>query len=90
MITRVGSKKLKANTNLDRALNGTVGKDITVVDPKTLKEEGKIELSKPAYAGMGALRVRGADFFESRNADAYRMFYTMSDPVKKNRSIFGS
>ena len=66
------------------------GRDLTIVDPVTLKEEGKIELSKPLYAGMGALRVdSGEDFFNNKNPDAYRFLYTMSDPVKKNRTIFG-
>ncbi|MHC4938791.1 MAG: S41 family peptidase [Planctomycetota bacterium] len=30
VVTRVGSRKLKTDTNLDRALNGTVGKEITL------------------------------------------------------------
>ena len=38
------------------------GGDIKVLDPKTLKEVGKLELSKPLYSGMGALRVQGEEF----------------------------
>lgn len=66
------------------------GKDIAVLDPVTMKEEGKIELSKPLYTGMGALRVDVEDdFFDRKNPDTYRFMYSMSDPVKKNRSLIG-
>ena len=65
------------------------GRDLTIVDPETLEEEGKIELSKPLYSGMGALSVRGRDLFDGKNAGAYRMLYTMRDPVKKNRTLMG-
>ena len=65
------------------------GRDITIVDPETLKEEGKIELSRPLYSGMGPISVRGEDFYDNKNPDGYRMFYTMRDPVKKNRSLAG-
>lgn len=67
-----------------------LGSDIKVIDPVTLKEESKIELSKPLYFGMGPLRVSGDDdFYHHQNPDAYRFIYTMRDPVKKNRSLFG-
>jgi len=65
------------------------GKDITIVDPKTLKEEGRIELSRPLHTGMGPIQVTGGDFFDGKNPKAYRMFYTMRDPVITNRSLFG-
>ncbi len=64
-------------------------KDITVIDPVTLKEEGKIVLSEPAYAGMGGYTVRGDDFFNNLNPNAYRFIWNMTDPVKKNRTFFG-
>ncbi len=65
------------------------GRDITIVDPKTLREEGKVDLSKPLYTGMGTLSIRGTDLFQRRNPDAYRLVYTMRDPVKTARSSFG-
>ncbi|MBI5364738.1 MAG: hypothetical protein HZA53_16300 [Planctomycetes bacterium] len=65
------------------------GKDLTIVDPESLEETGKIELSKPPYAGAGAFSVRGDDFFDGANPDAYRFLYTMRDPVQKNRTLFG-
>ena len=63
--------------------------DITIIDPETLKEEGKIELSRPLYSGMGPISVRGEDFYDNKNHDAYRMMYSMRDPVKRNRSLIG-
>ncbi|MSR75502.1 MAG: hypothetical protein EXS14_08565 [Planctomycetes bacterium] len=63
--------------------------DLIVVDPVTLKEDARIELSKPLYTGMGPLNLGGEDFYENRNPDAYRMLYSMTDPVKKNRRIAG-
>jgi len=65
------------------------GKDITIVDPVTLKEEGKIVLSEPLFAGMGAFSLRGDDFFNNTNTAAYRFAWTMTDPVKKNRTFTG-
>lgn len=65
------------------------GKDLVVVDPETLEETAKIELSKPPYAGAGPFSVRGDDFFDRMNPDAYRFMYTMRDPVLKNRTLFG-
>lgn len=65
------------------------GRDITIIDPESLEEQGKIELSKPPYAGAGPFSVRGDDFFDGANADAYRFLYTMRDPVQKNRTLLG-
>jgi hypothetical protein len=66
------------------------GADLVIVDPVTLAEEGRIELSKPLYSGMGALRLSaGDDFFDFRDPAAYRFLYTMRDPVKKNRTVYG-
>jgi hypothetical protein len=64
-------------------------RDITIIDPKTLEEEGKIELSKPQMPGMAAISVRGDDFYDQRNPDAYRFIYTMRDPINKARTLFG-
>ena len=65
------------------------GKDITIVDPATLEEKGRILLSRPLYGGMGPLSIRGDDLLDGENPDAYRLLYTMRDPVKKNRSLMG-
>jgi hypothetical protein len=66
-----------------------LSKDLLVIDPKTLEEEAKIELSKPLYSGLGAISVRGEDLFDRRNPHAYRFLYTMRDPVNEKRSLFG-
>jgi len=65
------------------------GKDLVVVDPKTLREEGKIELSKPIYSGLGPLTIRSDDFYDWRNPDGYRFLYAMRDPVNKKRTLMG-
>lgn len=65
------------------------GQDVVVVDPETLKEEGRIKLSEPAFFGAGRMSLRGDDLFDGRNPDAYRMIYSMTDPVKKNRRFMG-
>lgn len=64
-------------------------KDIIVVDAKTLKETGRVKLSEPLYHGLGSISLTGDDFYRRRRSDAYRMFYTMRDPVKTSRSLFG-
>lgn len=64
-------------------------KDLTILDPKTLEELGKIELSKPMYSGLGPISIRGEDFFDRKNPAAYRFMYTMRDPVNKNRNMCG-
>lgn len=63
--------------------------DILIIDPETLEEEGKIELSKPMYTGMGPISLRGEDFYDYQNPKAYKMVYSMRDPVKRNRSLGG-
>lgn len=63
--------------------------DITIIDPDSMKEEGKIELSKPLYTGMGPISVTGEDFYDWKNPNAYRMMYTMRDPVKRDRRLAG-
>ncbi len=63
--------------------------DIKVVDPETLKEEATIDLTTPRFPGMGPLRVRGTDLFHRRNPKAYRLLYSMRDPVKTDRTLYG-
>lgn len=63
--------------------------DIKILDPETLKEEGKITLSEPLYPGFGTFSVRGTDLYHHENPDAYRLIYTMRDPVKRDRTMFG-
>ncbi len=66
-----------------------MGKDILILDPETLEEEGKVELSKPMYSGMGAISLRGEDFYDWQNPASYKMVYNMRDPVKSTRSLAG-
>ncbi|MAE67924.1 MAG: hypothetical protein CMJ18_27030 [Phycisphaeraceae bacterium] len=63
--------------------------DLKIVDPKTLKVEATVELSKPRFTGTNGLSVRGTDLFNHGNPDAYRLVYTMRDPVKTSRTTFG-
>src|SRR5712671_3156202 len=63
--------------------------DIAVIDPKTMKEVGRIDLHTPQAGGMGPMRTMAQDLFDGQNPDAYRMLYTMQDPVQKNRSMWG-
>ena len=65
------------------------GSDIKIINPETLKEEGKIELSKPLFTGMGPIRVRGDDYLDGEDPDHYRFVYSMRDPVKTNRTVAG-
>lgn len=66
------------------------GSDIKILDAETLKEEGKIDLSTPRFTGMGPLSVRGGtDLFRGKNPDAYRLIYSMRDPVKTGRTTYG-
>ncbi len=98
---RVEKKILKKLKKMPRAIRSAkispcgkfwhvFGKDLKILDPKKDNEEvGIIELSKPLYRGMGAIRLRGADFLDGKDHDRYRMMYTMKDPVKTKRSIAG-
>ena len=63
--------------------------NIKIVDPETLKTEGEIDLKTPRYTGMGPISVRGTDLFNHKNPDAYRLVYSMRDPVKTSRTIYG-
>ncbi len=62
--------------------------DLVVVDPATDKEVAKVDLHTPAYGGAGGLRVRD-DLFHGQNKAAYRMLFTMRDPVQRGRSTWG-
>jgi hypothetical protein len=64
-------------------------KDVVVLDAETLKETGRIELSKPLFTGMGAITLQSQDFHEGRRSDAYRMLWSMTDPVNTNRRLGG-
>ncbi len=63
--------------------------DIKIVDPKTLKEEAKIDLTTPQYTGTGAIRVYGSDFYDYENPEKYKMLYRMTDPINSKRRVFG-
>lgn len=63
--------------------------DFKVIEHGTWKELGKIDLKTPRYTGMNALSIRGDDWWDGRNPGAYRVGYSMTDPVKTNRTIVG-
>jgi len=63
--------------------------NLLVVDPKTLKETGKIDLMTPRFAGQGRLSIGRTDLFAGRDPKKYRMLCTLSDPVQHNRSSWG-
>jgi len=66
------------------------GRDFQVLDPETLKEVGKIDLSTPIYTGMGRFQVGGrSDLFHGQKQNRYRLFYSMTDPVHTHRRIGG-
>ncbi len=65
------------------------GKDLVIVDPKTLKEEGKIELSQPLYGGMGPISLASDDLYDGKVPGRMKAIYTMRDPVMTNRSLAG-
>ena len=66
------------------------GRDFQVIDPETLKEVAKIDLSTPIYTGMGRLQVSGrTDLLHGKDTGRYRLLYTMSDPVHSHRRIGG-
>ena len=62
---------------------------ITLINPKTLKKIGHVDLSTPRYTGMGSISLRGDDFFDHKRLPLIRHMYTMRDPVKRNRSLMG-
>ncbi len=63
--------------------------NLQIVDPKTLKEIGKIDLSTPLFAGMPRLSLGRTDLLDGRDPKQYRMLCTLSDPVQHNRSSWG-
>lgn len=60
VVTRVGSRKLKASTNLDKALNGTVGKEITLgfrpLSGRGLGSERSQKVTPIPLQALGALK----------------------------------
>lgn len=63
--------------------------DLRVVDPKTNKEVGKVDLKTPRISGMGAISLFGDDFYDREDPDRYRMLYRMTDPIATRRRMFG-
>jgi len=62
---------------------------ITLINPKTLKKIGHVDLSTPRYTGMGSISLRGDDFYDHARLPLIRHMYTMRDPVKRNRTLMG-
>lgn len=65
------------------------GGDLRVLEPETLKEVGKVDLSTPLFTGMGRLNLGRTDLFFGENPKMYRMLCTVSDPVQRNRTAWG-
>lgn len=65
------------------------GDGLTIVDAKTLKKLGHVDLATPRYTGMGALSLRGDDFFDHERLPLIRHIYSMRDPVKRSRTLMG-
>lgn len=63
--------------------------NLQIVDPKTLKETGKIDLATPQFAGQGRLSLRRVDLLFGRDPKKYRMLCSFNDPVQHNRSSWG-
>ena len=63
--------------------------DLAVVDPVTLKEIAKVDLTTPLFAGQGRLSIGRTDLFDGRDPKKYRMLVTLSDRVQRNRSSWG-
>jgi hypothetical protein len=63
--------------------------NLAILDPKTLKETAKIDLTTPLYSGMGRLQVGRTDLFDGTNPKMYRMLCTLSDRVQRNRTVWG-
>ena len=70
--------------------NWIVSRDgLTIINAKTLKKMGHVDLSTPRYTGMGSISLRGDDYFDHQRLPLIRHMYTMRDPVKRNRSLMG-
>jgi hypothetical protein len=63
--------------------------DLAVLDPATLKEVAKVDLTTPLYSGMGRLQIGRQDLFDGQNPKKYRMLCTLSDRVQRNRTTWG-
>jgi hypothetical protein len=63
--------------------------DILVVDPATLKEVGKVDLSTPLYAGAPRVSLGRTDLLDGRDPKHYRMLVNLSDRVERNRNAWG-
>lgn len=63
--------------------------DLVVIDPKTLKEVAKVDLSTPLFSGMGRLQIGRTDLFDGKNPKMYRMLCTFHDRVQQGRSVWG-
>ena len=65
------------------------GGDLQILEPESLKEVAKIDLSTPLFTGMPRLSIGRTDLFGGENPKMYRMLCTLSDKVQKNRSTWG-
>ncbi|MEC7584783.1 MAG: hypothetical protein VYE77_10740 [Planctomycetota bacterium] len=65
------------------------GGDLQILDPESLDEVAKIDLSTPLFTGMPRLTIGRTDLFDGENPKMYRMLCTLSDKVQKNRTTWG-
>ena len=63
--------------------------DLVFLHPRTLKEQGRIDLKTPRFFGAGAIRLGSTDLLDGRDPDRALMTFTSTDPVEKRRTSWG-
>jgi len=63
--------------------------DLVFLDPRTLKEQGRIDLKTPRFFGAGAIRIGSTDLLDGRDPKRALMTFTTTDPVEKRRTSWG-
>jgi hypothetical protein len=63
--------------------------NLRFLNARTCKEEAKIDLRTPRFFGAGAIRLTGTDLLDRRDPNRALMLFTSTDPVEKNRTIWG-
>lgn len=63
--------------------------DLVFLNPRTLKEEGRIDLKTPRFYGAGAIRMGMSDLLDGRDPKRALMTFTTTDPIEKRRTNWG-